>query len=196
MKLLNPSLTLAVALGALTLTPALYSAAPHSPGRVDFGKFEPGSSGAEYVEVNISSTLISMASQLVQKHEPEIASVINGLRGIKVNVVGIDDGNRDQLQKKAKDIRKQLADKGWEQIVTVRKQDQEVGIYLKTQDKDTVEGLTAVVFEGNKQAVFINVDGNIKPEQLSMLGERFHMEELKKAGKLSSPKSDAESEKQ
>ena len=39
-----------------------------------------------------------------------------------------------------------------------------------------------VVFEGNKQAVFINVDGNLRPEQLSLIGERLHLEELKKAG--------------
>ena len=39
-----------------------------------------------------------------------------------------------------------------------------------------------VVIDGGKQAVFVNVVGDIKPEQLSMLGETLHIDPLKKLG--------------
>jgi len=57
-----------------------------------------------------------------------------------------------------------------------------VSIYLKTRDKDSVQGLAIVVLEGNNQAVFVNVVGDIKPEQLAVLGERLNIDPLKKFG--------------
>jgi hypothetical protein len=193
MKHMKTSAALAISLALLSIQ-ALSQAAT-SPGKVDFGEFDPPASGGEYVEINIGPTLINLASQLVAKHEPEAAKMLNELRGIKVNVVAIDDDNREALHERARKVRESLDSKGWEKVVTVKKQEQDVGIYMKSQDKQVVQGLALVVFEGNKQAVFINVDGNIRPEQLSMLGERLHMEELKKAGELSAPKRHARARK-
>ena len=38
------------------------------------------------------------------------------------------------------------------------------------------------VMDGTKQAVFVNVVGNIKPEQLALIGDRLNIEPLKKLG--------------
>jgi hypothetical protein len=65
---------------------------------------------------------------------------------------------------------------------TTKEKAQDVGVYLKTQNKDTVQGLVVVVIDGNKEAVFVNVVGDIKPEQLSMLGDKLHIDPLKKIG--------------
>jgi len=51
------------------------------PGYVDFGKFSPPTSGGEFVEVHITSNLISMAARLAEKNEPEIAELLRGLAG-------------------------------------------------------------------------------------------------------------------
>jgi len=67
-----------------------------------------------------------------------------------------------------------------------QQRDQNVGVYLKTRDKDTVQGLVVVAMDGNNAAVFVNVVGDIKPEQLSMLGERLHIDPLKKLGQQDS----------
>jgi hypothetical protein len=152
------------------------------PGQVDFGNFVPSKSGGEFVEVNLSSNLIGLAAKLVEKQEPEIGKILNGLHQVRVNVIGMDEGNRAELRTRVEKIRAELNTGGWERIVTVKQQDQDVGVYLKTHDKETVEGLVVTVVEGDKQAVFVNVVGNIKPEQLSMLGERFQIEPLKKIG--------------
>jgi hypothetical protein len=40
-----------------------------------------------------------------------------------------------------------------------------------------------MALDGNKEAVFVNVVGDIKPDQLSMLGDRLHIDPLKKLGK-------------
>ena len=58
-----------------------------------------------------------------------------------------------------------------------------MGVYLKTTpNKDTVQGVVVMVMDGKKEAVFINVVGDIKPDQLAMIGEKFHIDPLKKIG--------------
>jgi hypothetical protein len=101
---------------------------------------------------------------------------------VRVNVIGLDDENRAELQKRAEKIRKDLAGKGWERIVTAQQNGQDVSVYLKMGEKGTVQGLAAVVLDGKEHAVFANVVGNIKPEQLTMLGEKFHIDPLKDVG--------------
>jgi hypothetical protein len=47
-----------------------------------------------------------------------------------------------------------------------------------------VQGLALVLFAGKDQAVFANIVGDIKPEQLALLGERLHIEPLKNLGQM------------
>ena len=101
-------------------------------------------------------------------------------RSIRVNVVGLDNNNRNELAERVKSVRKQLESKGWERVVTAQQRDQDVGVYLKTQGGEAVQGLTVVVLDGAKEAVFVNVVGEIRPEQVSKLAEKFNIEPLKK----------------
>ncbi len=182
-------LALAVAIASLI---SKANAAPGStpPGQVDFGNFEPSESGAQFVEVNLPGNLIALAARFVEKQEPDVAQLLTGIKRVHVNVVGVDESNRSDLQKRAQKVRKDLLSKGWERIVTAQKQDQEVGVYLKMDEKSTVQGLTVVVMGDEQQAVFVNIVGDIKADQLSSigdrlykLGEQFDIEPLKHAGK-------------
>jgi hypothetical protein len=152
------------------------------PGQVDFGSFSPPKNGGQFVEVNVPAALINLASQIVAKEDPDVAKLLNGLKLVKVNVIGLDDENRPDLVKRAQKIRQDLSGNGWERVVTVQEKDQDVSVYLKLDDKGAVQGLTAVVIDGNDQAVFANVVGEIKPEQLAMLGDKFHIKPLKDLG--------------
>jgi hypothetical protein len=130
----------------------------------------------------VTSSLISLATRFLEKDQPDIAKVLKGLQLVHVNVVGVDDQNRSDVETRVQSVRKELESKGWERIVKVQEKDQDVGVYLKSQNKDTVQGLVVVVVDGGKQAVFVNVVGDIKPEQLSMLGDALHLDPLKKIG--------------
>lgn len=189
MKSLLP-VTLAAALMSATLTPCLY-AENLPPGQVDFGAFSPSSNGGEFVEVNLSSNLIGMAARFIEKQEPDIAQVVKGIHQVHVNVIGVNDENRSELEKRIEKVRHDLEAKGWEKVVTVKEKEQEVGVYIKTANKETVQGVAVMVMEGNKEAVFVNVVGDIKPEQLAMLGDKLHIDPLKKLGNVKvSPEAD------
>ena len=179
MKRTMPCLLVTALLSSASMLNSFADALP--PGQVDFGTFSAPAKG-EFVEVNVTSSLISLATKFLEKDQPDVASVLKGLQLVRVNVVGMDDENRNDIEKRVLTIRKDLETKGWERIVKVQEKGQDVGIYLKTQNKDTVQGLVVVVVDGDKEAVFINVVGDIKPEQLSMLGEKLHIDPLKKIG--------------
>jgi hypothetical protein len=166
--------TFAAAALCATLT---FSHAADPAGYVDFGKLNP-SGESQFVEVNIKSNLIAMVASLAKKSEPEIADVINGLKQIRVNVLGLNKENRDDLKKRVADIREKLDGAGWERIVTAIEKNQDVGVFLKMKDAKAVEGVCVTVIEGN-QVVLINVIGDIRPEKLAIVGERFNLEPLK-----------------
>ena len=180
MKYSNPITVAVVAVTLAMLSPARAESLP--PGQVDFGKFSPPGGGGEFVEVNVGASLISLAASFLQKEEPDVAQLLNGLQLVRVNVIGVSEENRAEVQKRSETVRQELDGKGWERIVAAQQKDQDVSIYLKTQGKDTVQGLVVMVMEGNRQAVFVNIVGNIKPEQLATLGDRLHLDPLKKIG--------------
>ena len=172
-----------VALAVLSAFASVGIGADNPPaGYIDFGKFSPPASGGEFVEVHIKSNLISMVARLVEKSEPDVAELIRGLQLIRVNVIGLDDGNRAEMEKRIKKIRSELDAHDWERIVTAQKKDEDVGVYLKTRGSDAVEGLVITVIEGNREAVLINIVGDIKPDKIAVIGERMNIEPLKKAG--------------
>jgi hypothetical protein len=176
------SITILAALAA-ALTPLSLLAANPPAGYIDFGKLNPGPSGGQFVEVNVNSNLIAMAAKLTQRAEPEVADLLQGLHSIRVNIVGLNDENRAEMESRIKNIRTQLETQSWERIVTAQENNQDVSVYLKTRGQDAVEGIVVTVLEGQKQAVLINVVGNIKPEKLGMLGEKFNIDPLKKMGR-------------
>ena len=168
--------TLAVALlaaGAVNL-----HAAEPAPGFIDFGKFTPAA-GSEFIEVHVTSNLISMVSRLARDKEPEVADLLKGLKLVRVNVIGLNDENRADMEKRVKAIRAQLDTAGWEHLVTAQKQGEDVAVYIKTRGSEAVEGIVVSVMQANHEAVLVNVVGDIQPEKLSVVGERFNIEPLK-----------------
>src|SRR3954469_1760608 len=71
------------------------------PGQVDFGAFSPAKEGGEFVEGNVPSGLISLAASLVEKQEPDVAKLLAGLKMVHVNVIGLSEDNRAEIQKRA-----------------------------------------------------------------------------------------------
>jgi hypothetical protein len=165
-----------VAAGAVCLA-LVSSARAEDAGFVDFGTLNPTGEN-QFVEVNIKSNLIAMVAALTKKTEPEVTQVIEGLKQIRVNVLGLTKENRDDMKKRITGIRETLDKTGWERIVTAIEKNQDIGVFLKTKDAKTVEGICVTVVDKD-QVVLINVVGNIQPEKLAVVGERFDLEPLK-----------------
>jgi hypothetical protein len=153
------------------------------PGQVDFGKFTPSGDGGEFVEIQIKSNLLSLAAQMVEKQEPDVAKIMRSVELIHVNVIGLTDANRADVEKRVRQIRHDLDAQGWEHNVVVQQKDgEDVGVYTKTRGGEALAGLAITVIEPKAEVVLINIVGDIRPDQVPALGEKLDIEPLKKVG--------------
>jgi hypothetical protein len=158
---------------------SLATASAAEPGHVDFGSFTPSARG-EYVEINLQKGLIKFAARVAAKQEPAAAEVLRGLKGVRVHVIELDDGNRKATTDRVATLRAELTAQGWQPVITVKgRKDEDVAIFMKTSGEDVIEGIVVTVIEDDRKAVLVNVVGQIKAEQLAELGERFDIEPLK-----------------
>jgi hypothetical protein len=174
---LRRSFAFALITASLSLT-----ARADSPGVVDFGKFTPPGKGSEFVEVQVRSNLLNFAALLVEKQEPEAAKLLRGVQLVRVNVIGLTDENREEIQKRVQRIRQDLDGRGWERNVNAQgKNGEDVGVYTQTQGGTALAGVAITVIDP-KNVVLVNVVGDIRPEQIAALGESLHIKQLKEIG--------------
>jgi hypothetical protein len=166
-------------LAALTSTLLLSTPLRAESGAVEFGTFTPPHSGGQFVEINLKSNLLAMAGRLAQKDEPDAAEMLKSIQSVHVRVIGLDEGNRAKTEEQITQIRGKLEKEGWEKNVTVKDEGSDVAIYTKLRGSEAVEGIVVTVIDGKNQAVLVNVVGDLRPEKLIALGERFDIEPLK-----------------
>src|SRR4051794_2857854 len=106
MKSFN-SCVLAAAVMSFAGVATVHADAPPA-GQVDFGTFTASASGGEFVEVNVTSSLISFATKAIEKDQPDVAQVLKGLQLVRVNVVGLGDDNRSDIMTRVQGIRDDL----------------------------------------------------------------------------------------
>jgi hypothetical protein len=153
------------------------------PSEVDFGKFTPPDDGGQFVEIQINSNLLSLTAQVVEKQQPDAARLLRSVQLVHVNVVGLTDENRAEIQKRVRQIRHDLDAQGWDHNVAVQDKDaQDVGVYTKTRGGEALAGLAVTVIDPKGQVVLINIVGDIRPEQVAVLGEKLNIEPLKDVG--------------
>jgi hypothetical protein len=170
--------SLAVA-GLLLATSAFATTAP-APGYVDFSPFVPNSAG-QMVEVKIDSGLLKFAAKVAARQEPAAAELLARMRHVRVNVVELDETNLTEARAKVAAVRRELEARGWAPTVNVRDpaNGQDVVVYIKSSGEEAIEGIVVTVIDADKQAVFVNVVGDIRPEQLNALGNRFELQALR-----------------
>jgi hypothetical protein len=172
--------TLAATLLSLAFVSSLQAA--DEPGYVDFGPFAAGSD-TKFVEVNLQSGLLKFAAKIAAAQEPDAAELLKNIRHVRVNVVGLDESNKASTLARMESIRAGLEKKGWEKIVTARDPkatgSDDVVVFMKSTD-DAIQGIVVTVIEHQSTAIFVNVVGNIRAEELAKLGEKLDIKPLSK----------------
>lgn len=168
--------SLAITTAALLLTSAAVAA---RPGYADFGPLVPAE-GHEFVEVELDGGLLKLASMFLDKHDPEIGKLVANLERVRVNVVGLDDTNRASTTERVEAVRRALAEQGWKRVVTVKEQQGgDVAVFLQQDAEGVIQGLVVTVIEGSSEAVFVNIVGEVRPEQVAAIGERLDLAPLR-----------------
>ncbi|HVT71561.1 MAG TPA: DUF4252 domain-containing protein [Lacunisphaera sp.] len=173
--------SLLVAGGLSVAVSTFASAAEPEAGAVDIGQLMPSAKG-QFVEVNLSHSMLKFAAKLTARQEPETADLIRNLKSIRVNVVGMDDSNRTATIDKIEAVRHKLETQGWTKMVMVRDENggDNVNVHVLQHDEDNIDGLVVTVIDREGQAVFVNIVGNINADQIAKIADKFDIEPLKK----------------
>lgn len=142
------------------------------PGYVDFGELS-NIFGEPTVQISVGESLLGLVGSLSASEDPEAAELFNRLNGVRVNVfetTSMPSGAIDLV----KSTSIQLSELGWESVVTVNSQDEQVRIFMMI-NNDQVEGITVMAVE-ETEAVFVNVIGSINPEELGKVMNNFDID--------------------
>jgi hypothetical protein len=161
-------LTVLLALPAMAQEDALKG----YPGYVDFGSLGD-IFGEPTVQISIGESLLGLVGSLSAQEDPEAADLFKRLNGVRVNVyenTEVPAAGYDFV----KDASSKLSSAGWESVVTVNDGDELVRIFMKIEG-DTVRGITVMAVEPT-EAAFINVIGDLNPEELEKVMDNFDVD--------------------
>ena len=173
------------ALGALSLLAIVLVGAPRAraqntldrePGYVNFAQIDRWFDAEAEVEIDIRGSLLRMVAAASRSEDPELAVMLGRMRAIQVRTYRLAPGLRTEARALSADLARSLKAQGWEGVVRVRKAGEEnVDIFLRT-NGDRVSGLMLmVVSPEDGESVFINIVGEVDPEQIGRIGRRFNV---------------------
>lgn len=167
-KILTGCVTLLISVSAMAQEDSLKD----FPGYVDFGQLSD-IFGEPTVQISVGESLLGLVGSLSASEDPEAAELFNRLNGVRVNVfetTSMPSGAIDLV----KSTSAQLSELGWESVVTVNSQEEQVRIFMMI-NNDRVEGITVMTVE-ETEAVFVNVIGSINPEELGKVMNNFDID--------------------
>lgn len=142
------------------------------PGYVDFGQL--GSVfGEPTVEISLGKGLLNFVGAFTADEDPEVANLFSRLDGVRVQVFegeSMASGAVDLV----KGVASNLSSSGWESVVTVNSQEEQVRVFMKL-NQDVVEGITVMALD-ESEAAFINVIGTLDPAELANLMDHFDVD--------------------
>lgn len=142
------------------------------PGYVDFGSLGD-IFGEPTVQVSVGASLLGLVGSLSAQEDPEAADLFKRLNGVRINVfedIEVPPEGVDFVKK----VSGELRGMGWESVVTVNDGTEQVRIFMKI-DGDVVHGITVMAVD-ETEAAFINVIGNLNPEELEKVMDNFDVD--------------------
>ncbi len=166
-----------------TFTTIAQSDYSKEPGYFDFGDLSVFEKGDGVTEVFLESNILKMVASATEEKDPDLSSMLNGLKLVKVNVFNVNDKNVNGIRERIDEADKKLVDQKWDRIVRTKGGDEAVNVYIKTSGKDNILGLVVTTLDKKDQAVFVNIVGTIDLKKIGKLGAKFDIPSLDKIDK-------------
>ena len=168
---------------SLALPARAQDALESDPGYVNAQTVEGWFDDLPRIEINVKGVLLEMAVEAVRASaddelDPEVVDLLGKLRAIQVRVFDADVRQGAAVEERTSALVGRLASEGWETVVRVREDGEDVNIQLKTRG-DAIAGLVVLVNEAGGESVFINIVGDISPRDVGRLGRALDIDPLK-----------------
>jgi hypothetical protein len=147
------------------------------PGYFDFKLSEDFSNRETSVEVYVKEPLLSIVRAATRREEPELSELLSRIKLISVRTFSLESKDIEPIKAKVAELDTKLNQEHWEKIVRVKDAGEQVFIYLKSTEGN-IDGMVVIAIEYGDEAAFVNIVGNITPENLERLYGRFNIPEL------------------
>ncbi|MEO8661254.1 MAG: DUF4252 domain-containing protein [Bryobacteraceae bacterium] len=130
-----------------------------------------GQKASESVDVTLDGLMLKFAQEAVGDHDEEAKRLMRGLKSIRVRSFEFDNEG-EYVAADVETMRSQLNGPGWSKIAQVvsRKDKENVDVFLRIANSQ-IEGVVVLV-AGAKELTIVDIDGQIKPEDVGKLGGR------------------------
>jgi len=142
------------------------------PGYVEFGDLS-ATYGEPKITINLGGTMLSFVGMMSSAESSETSELISKLKGIRVQMYAMEE-NTDAARKQFSEVKSNLKSSGWEPIVQINEDDEQVLIYMKM-DGGNMEGMTVMVVD-EEEVVFVNIIGQLNPAELGKVMESLDMD--------------------
>lgn len=146
-------------------------------GYVDFANLD-SEYGEPKVMVNLNKTMLGFISKM-NMSDPEASELISKLKAVRIQIYNMTDNDQPALDLIAK-VSEDIKTKDWLPIVSVNEKDEKVRVFTKITD-DIMDGLVVMVINNSeerkeREAVFINIVGEIDPAQINKVTESLNID--------------------
>jgi hypothetical protein len=144
------------------------------PGYVDFGTLAIFGHKEADVEVLLEQTLLKAVGDM--SGDPELKAMLAKLKQIRVQSFAIEPDKLEAIEKKTADVARKLESQGWSPMVKVVKPrlGERTYVYMKMSGS-LIQGMTVMNVDPEDDASFVNIVGEIDPEQIGKLSQKFHL---------------------
>jgi len=141
-------------------------------GYIDFGDLS-ATYGEPKISINIGGTLLQFVGAMTEESDAEASQIMSQLKGVRV--FGYPITNDPTVAKeKFGEVKSTLRSKGWEPVVQVNEDDEQVLIYMKM-DGQSMEGMTVMTVD-EEEVMFINIIGKLDPKELGRIMDNFDID--------------------
>jgi hypothetical protein len=142
------------------------------PGFIDFGDLS-AAYGEPSISINIGGTLLQFVGLMSEDGNPETSEMLSQLKGVRVFGYPIEQ-DPSVAKQKFGEVKSNLKSKGWEPVVQVNEDNEQVLIYMKM-NGSSMEGMTVMTVD-DEEVMFINIIGKLDPRQLGKVMDGFDVD--------------------
>ena len=141
-------------------------------GFIDFGDLS-ATYGEPKISINIGGTLLQFVGMMTEEGNPETSGIMSQLKGVRVFGYPIAD-DPAVAREKFGEVKSTLKSKGWEPVVQINEDDEQVLIYMKMNGSSMERMMVMTVDE--EEVMFINIIGKLDPRQLGKVMDSFDVD--------------------
>ncbi|HSM68890.1 MAG TPA: DUF4252 domain-containing protein [Xanthomonadales bacterium] len=118
-----------------------------------------------HMALSIGPAVIRLTARLVEEDDPETATLLRELEGIRIRIYEID-GDPARVAARIQRMSAHLQEDRWEPVMLIREEREQTHMLIR-QRGDRILGLTLINSDGDSEAVVINLMGHLDPAHFS-----------------------------